>query len=137
MSPISESQEVLQPSQSSEETLSHRNSEGPLKARQPVVQVDVTYESSAVPSSTPEQMVWLAVLRRAIYDFVMYRGYDKKTKQYALAVDAAGWIWWDGEEFGTFLFVCSVLGVNPTQMRRRLLTVKREQLAMADSSKEQ
>ena len=75
-----------------------------------------------------------AILRRAIWDFVFYREVNKKAfpLAHALAVDAAGWLFWDGtemyDEHGrfTFLHICETLNVCPRRIRAGALKLNRE-----------
>lgn len=75
------------------------------------------------------------MVRRAVWDFVLYRNADpvKQKDRYELAVDAAGWLFWDGEdpegEDGfTFLHICSALELDAKRFRERVLTLTREDI---------
>lgn len=70
--------------------------------------------------------MWVAVLRRAIWDFAMYREASRDSKKFELAADAAGWIWFDGEELGTFLAICGHLDLDPVSLRRQILKLYRK-----------
>lgn len=78
----------------------------------------------------------MAIVRRAVWDYVLYKNADPKLdrERYNLAVDAAGWIFWNGEdevdeEGGyTFLFVCSYLNLDPSRIRKVMLTLTREDI---------
>ncbi len=54
--------------------------------------------------------------------------------RYELAVDAAGWLFWDGTESTdeegryTFLYVCNLLGMNAKEIRDQALALTREDL---------
>lgn len=82
----------------------------------------------------PEHRLWFHVLRRQIWDFVLYRDAEEGTEEYQLAEDAAGWIWWDGEEESdddgrpTFFHVCSILGIQPRDIREATLRLTREDI---------
>ncbi len=77
-----------------------------------------------------------AILRRAILDFVVYREQaataSEKSEAYQLWADAAGWLFFDGEEeideggLYTFRFICSMLEIEPQQLREAVLTMGRE-----------
>ena len=77
-----------------------------------------------------------AIVRRAVLDFALYKDCDKEEAptRYALAVDAAGWLWFDGEEpyddqgRYTYRYICTLLGVNPTAIREAALELTREDL---------
>lgn len=78
------------------------------------------------------------MLRRAVWDFAFNRDAKPGTPQYAWAVSAAGWIWWDGDEDidefcrPTFKYVCSVLGLDYAAVRRATLLIKPEDAARLD-----
>lgn len=80
------------------------------------------------PKSTPERRLLLAVLRRAIWDFALYRKEKEGTPGFDLAVDAAGWIFWDGEEPLTFKHICNVLDLDPEMLRGAALTLQRKDI---------
>lgn len=83
----------------------------------------------------PEVRLWFHVLRRQIWDFVLYKDADPDSKEYTYAEDAAGWIWWDGEEDldefhrPTFRHICCVLGLDPRDVREATLRLKRNDVA--------
>jgi hypothetical protein len=77
-----------------------------------------------------------AILRRAVWDFALYRDVKKKAdpERYQLAVDAAGWIFSnevgakeEGARF-TFLYVCEVLGLDPARIRRSAVELDRDRV---------
>lgn len=78
-----------------------------------------------------------AVLRRAVWDFALYRDVKKKKdpERYQLAVEAASWIFSDEvgtKEEGcgvTFLYVCEVLGLDPARIRRSTLDLDRDRVS--------
>ncbi len=75
----------------------------------------------------------VAIIRRAILDFVLYRHHSKAThpEEYTLALDAAGWLFFDGHETVnedgryTFQFLCGVLELDPTQIRNAALSLSK------------
>ena len=77
----------------------------------------------------------VAILRRGIWDFALYRDLAPNTERHKLAVDAAGWLFWDGEEHldsegrYTFLYICSALGLDPPNLRRATLKLTREHIS--------
>jgi hypothetical protein len=76
----------------------------------------------------PGQRLLTAILVRAIRDFVNYREASKGTDSIRIAEDAAGWIFWDGKEDMTFRHVCTSLNMNYRDVRRRILTLTKEDL---------
>lgn len=78
------------------------------------------------------QRLLIAILFRAVRDFVHYRSAKEGTPEYEVAADAAGWIWWDGEqplekaEPMTFRYICRELDLDVEKIRRltRRLTVQ-------------
>lgn len=82
----------------------------------------------------PERLLLVAVLRRAIYDFVLYRELTHNEKYKELYEDAAAWLFWDGRETTddlgrwTYRYVCSTLDLNYRSIRQRVLRLTREDL---------
>jgi hypothetical protein len=78
----------------------------------------------------------VAIVRRAVWDFVLYRDADPiaKPDSYALAADAAGWIFWEGEEEVdeqgryTFRHICEILELDVSKVRRTLVGMTRDDL---------
>jgi hypothetical protein len=85
---------------------------------------------------SPEQRLLVAIVRRAVWDFVLYRDMDaaQDEERYALAVDAAGWLFWDGEEEidmdgrYTFHYICSLLDLNVRHVRKSVLKLSRNDI---------
>jgi hypothetical protein len=77
----------------------------------------------------------VAILRRAIWDFALYRDSEPGTERFQLAVDAAGWLFWDGEEAideegrYTFKHICSELDLVPQKLRDATLKLTREHIS--------
>jgi len=110
-----------------------------FRSRSPSVSVGPEYEAHR--STTPSQRLLVAIVRRAIWDFVLYRDEnpsahegDEKTKcleRLAIAEDAAGWLFWDGKEEvdsegrHSFRHICHLLDLNPIAVRRRALDMTR------------
>lgn len=77
-----------------------------------------------------------AIVRRAVLDFALYR--DVKPKKdplrHRLAVDAAGWLFFDGieprDEAGrySFLHICLLLNLDAKAIREQALTLTREDI---------
>lgn len=81
----------------------------------------------------------IAVLLRAVRDFVNYRDSPKGSEQHKLAVDAAGWIFWNGREPMTFLKICETVGLDAKNIRKTTLSLTRDELLRmsTDSEKEE
>lgn len=77
---------------------------------------------------SPDHRLMVAVLIRAVRDFVNYRDAPHGSDEHKLAVDAAGWIFWDGREDMTFLKICETVGLNAGKIRRVTLTLTRDEL---------
>lgn len=92
----------------------------------------------------------VAIMRRAIWDFVLYKDEtpkshkhpeDKKKSQerLSLAEDAAGWLFWDGEETCdeqgryTFKYICEILDLEPSRVRKRALAMTRDEIQRLNS----
>lgn len=90
----------------------------------------------ATPEALPEQRLLVAIVRRAVWDFVLYRDTDPDTDEdrYELAVDAAAWLFWDGEESTdeegryTFRFICAELDLDAEKIRDRVLEMTRDDI---------
>jgi hypothetical protein len=96
-------------------------------------------------------------MRRAIWDFVLYRDEDpssinpsrgrtkkarkaleeekkRSEERLGVATDAAGWLFWDGVETAdatgryTFLHICELLDLRPKEMRSRILEMTRDHI---------
>lgn len=82
---------------------------------------------------TPEQRLIAGMLRRAIWDFALYKD-DPNHDHYEYAVDAAGWIFFEGDEFDpgderlTFIQACQMLGLDYQHVRKATLKLTREQI---------
>lgn len=85
---------------------------------------DVSVESEGGASSvTPEKRLLTAIVRRALWDYVLYAERRDDPELHEIGIDAAAWLFWDGEEevgedgTYTFLYVCGVLGLDPRAVR--------------------
>lgn len=85
-------------------------------------------EDESEQRTPPSQRLLTAILVRAIRDFVNYRQAKAGTEEHKIAVDAAGWLFFDGEEFLTYRWTCRVLGGDPVQTRRVILKLKPKDL---------
>jgi hypothetical protein len=128
-----------------------------FRSRSPNVAVDADYADGRKRGTLPSQRLLVAIMRRAIWDFVLYKDEDLtqydpskgKTKKarrkiekerkraerdLAIATDAAGWLFWDGEEEVdeegryTFRYICSELDLEPADVRRRALSMTRKDI---------
>lgn len=105
-------------------------------------------ESSPSPSqhdsvrSIASRRLLIAIIRRAVLDFVVYRDACPKTQPdlYALAEDAVGWLFWDGIESAdeqgryTFGYICLLLELDARAIRERALTLTREEVQRISNS---
>lgn len=106
------------------------------RSSSPEVSVDEEWAEERRAPSAPAHRLLVAVVRRAVWDFVLYRDEDPKKShdRYQLAEDAAGWLWWDGEEEideegrYTFRFICETLDLDPKAVRKYALSLTREDI---------
>lgn len=81
----------------------------------------------------------MAIVRRAVWDFVLYRDVNAKdskedAKKAAWAETAAEWLFWDGAETSddegryTFMYICEVLNIDPRRFRDQVLKLTREDI---------
>ncbi|MGA1354637.1 MAG: hypothetical protein ACO32I_07700 [Candidatus Limnocylindrus sp.] len=84
----------------------------------------------------PTHRLLVAIIRRAVWDFVLYKD-AKRTKDpvlHEIGVDAAGWLFWDGQEECdsegryTFLHICSILGLDPRRIREIAARLTRDDI---------
>lgn len=112
-----------------------RSSEARQPSRSRNYSTDEDWSEARRGGRNPERVLWFHVLRRQIWDFVLYRNSEPGTEEYQLAEDAAGWIWWDGEEDidetgrPTFHYICCVLEVTPASIRNAALQLTRESIS--------
>ena len=107
------------------------------------IALDGDYADEKRSAPMPEKRLMIAVVRRAVWDFVLYRGCDEKrdTDRYGLAVDAAGWLFWDGEDSEdgtdsryTFLNICLCLELDPQRIREGILRLTRSDIQRLNSN---
>lgn len=105
-------------------------------------------ERPTSPSSSASRHLLTAILRRAILDFVLYRviaeeeraDAETHTTQFLLFTDAAGWLFFDGEEpvdeegRYSFQFICRVLDLHPKMLRNAVLRMTREDVPRFNTS---
>jgi hypothetical protein len=128
-----------------------------FRSRSPDVSLDADYTAGRKQGTTPSHRLLVAIMRRAIWDFALYREEDPKRfdpskaktvkqrrkleaqrkkaeRDLATAEDAAGWLFWDGEEEVdeqgryTFRYICTMLDLNPAEVRARALSMTREEV---------
>lgn len=128
-----------------------------FRSRSPSVSVDPDYADAKRRGTTPSQRLLVAIMRRAIWDFVLYKDEDpasfrperartvaarkeveeeKKRSQERLQIaeEAAGWLFWDGAEEAdgqgryTFRHICEMLDLDPDAVRRRALSMTRDEI---------
>jgi hypothetical protein len=101
--------------------------------------VDQDWAEEKRPASEPEQRLLMAIVRRAVWDFVLYRALDaddsrEDAKRLAWAEAAAEWLFWDGVETSdeegryTFMYICEVLGIEPAHFREQVMKLTREDI---------
>lgn len=80
---------------------------------------------------TPARRLLVAVINRAILDFALYReiSLEEDEVKYRLWEDAAGWLFYDGEEEETteyrptFMHICKLLDLEPRKVRERAISL--------------
>lgn len=94
------------------------------------LELDYDGPNNAPSTLTPERRLYLAVVRRALWDFVLYRK-SKNYEKRSLAREAENWLFWEGTEDTdaegrvTFLYVCEILGIDPVRVQRSARRLKR------------
>ena len=96
---------------------------------------ETTFESDDAGSQklTPERRLYVAMIRRAVWDFVLYRGVLTEDKR-AISEDAETWLFYDGDEDldadgrVTFLYTCSVLNLDPERVRVGAQRLRRQDI---------
>lgn len=94
------------------------------------------YDGSGIEDSRPARRLLLAIIRRAVLDYALYRDCDPRhqKRQRDIAIDARDWMFDDDEqpfslERGyTFLRVCALLGLDPEVVRARATILTREEI---------
>lgn len=103
-----------------------------MERRSPLCELEEDGESRTPPS----QRLLTAILIRAIRDFVNYRNEPVGSDTHKIAVDAAGWIFWNGEEDFTYRWVCRLLGGDPVRTRKMILKMKPQDLVKMTADQE-
>lgn len=110
--------------------------EEPSLSRSSDVRLDEDYVESLRSGASPVHRLLVAIVRRAVWDFVLYEEADsaKNPNEYELYVGAVDWLFWDGEEECddegrlTFRHICGTLGLDPRQIRQAALTMSRNDI---------
>ena len=96
-------------------------------------ELDSAYvEATGGKRSTPDRRLLVAILRRALWDFAQYKDPDSSNHQ--LHIDAAGWLFWDGQEQldeegrMTYHFICEVLDLDPRRVREGAKALTRDRI---------
>lgn len=85
-------------------------------------------------SCLPEKMLWLAVLRRSIFDFVLYKGVEERRIEWS---SARKWLFGDHLRDGGLSFpeVCCMFEWDPEYVRRMVKGLCRSDIRRLESSK--
>lgn len=100
------------------------------------IEIDTSYGERGASCESPTHRLLVAIVRRALWDFVLYRGCDPAVdaERHRLAEDAAGWLFWDGAEETaddnryTFLYICGILNLEPDKIRKAALRLTRNDI---------
>lgn len=132
------------------------------RSQSPKVVVEISFGEKPL-GQMPAQRLLVAILRRAIWDFVLYRNenpeafdvrkaktdkgrkilelqHKKAVERQAIAVDAAEWLFWDGEEETdfegrySFRYICRLLDIPPQRIRERVLEMTVEDIQKLNNS---
>lgn len=98
--------------------------------------LDDDYADGMRSAPSPAHRLLVAIVRRAVWDFVLYEGANPKTKpdEYELYIEAVDWLFWDGEEECddggrlTFRHICAMLELDPQQVRHTALSMSRNDI---------
>lgn len=104
--------------------------------------VDPEWSEDRHAVGVPEHRLLMAIVRRAVWDFVLYK--DVKAKEdpllHEVGVDASEWLHWDGKEpFGedgsySFLYICDVLDLDAARVRRIAARLTREDISRLNNN---
>lgn len=80
-----------------------------------------------------ELMLCAAILRRAIYDMVLYKD-DRRIKKRRMAVDAYHWMFEskETEKVHSFVGICHSLSMDPDWVRQRVRSFDKESVRKFD-----
>lgn len=84
----------------------------------------------------PAHRLLIAIIRRAVWDFVLYQDVKEKDDPilHQVGVEAAEWLFWDGEEEAdsegryTFMHICEMLDLDPRRVREAARDLNREDI---------
>lgn len=101
-----------------------------------MVSVDPEWVDGLRAEIPPSHRLLVAIIRRAVWDYVLYK--DVKAKKdpvlHEIGVDAARWLFWDGEEETdeegrySFIHICSSLDLDPRKIRDIAARLTREDI---------
>lgn len=88
-------------------------------------EVDPDWADDRRSGIPPAHRLLIAIIRRAVWDYVLYQKVKKKVDPvlHEVGVDAARWLFWDGEEETdeagryTFRHICDTLDLDPAKVR--------------------
>lgn len=106
------------------------------RSRSSEYRLDDDYVEGLRGTTSPVHRLLVAIVRRAVWDFVLYEQADPKKNpdEYELYIDAVDWLFWDGEEECdtegrlTFRHICSMLELDPRQVRHIALGMSRKDI---------
>lgn len=109
---------------------------GSSRSPSPDCSVDPLWAGGLGNGIPPTHRLLVAIIRRAVWDFVLYKEVKKHEDPalHEIGVDAARWLFWDGqEECGddgryTFLYICSTLGLAPRRIREIASRLTRDEI---------
>lgn len=98
-------------------------------------EVDPDYADEMRTVSSPSKRLLVAIVRRAVWDFVLYAESEHDNPDaYALHVEAAEWLFWNGEEETngdgrfSFLHICRLLDLEPKEVRAKVVKMTRDDI---------
>ena len=83
----------------------------------------------------PQRMLWLSVLRRAVFDFVLYKGARRHRIEWQTANKFIFETACDEGDGLTFEQVCGLFGWTPEAIRRRISKLERSDIRKLESTK--
>ena len=89
--------------------------------------MDQTFDCSG------EKLLLASIIRRAAYDIALYKN-SRRLKLRRRYVEAYKWMFGYAEEgdFTSFLSICTVLDLDPEDLRRKTLRLKRSDIKRID-----
>jgi hypothetical protein len=100
------------------------------------VSVDPEWADGLRAEIPPSHRLLVAIIRRAVWDYVLYKDVKKRVDPvlHEIGVDAARWLFWDGEEEVdgegrySFMHICSTLDLDPRKIRDIAAKLNREDI---------